>query len=53
MAGEAKGIPEGASAIIPRLYCRDPEAEIGFCTGHSTPSSSIAGLAQTARRRTR
>lgn len=32
MAGRAKAIPEGASAVIPRLYCRDPEAEIGFCT---------------------
>lgn len=25
------GVPEGASAIIPRLYCRDVEAEIAFC----------------------
>jgi PhnB protein len=32
MAGESKGIPEGASAVIPRLFCRDPEGEIGFCT---------------------
>ena len=32
MAEGAKGIPEGASAVIPRLFCRDPEAEIGFCT---------------------
>jgi PhnB protein len=32
MAGGAKGIPEGASAIIPRLFCRDPESEIRFCT---------------------
>jgi PhnB protein len=24
--------PEGASAVIPRLFCRDPEGEIGFCT---------------------
>jgi PhnB protein len=32
MAGEAKGVPEGASAVIPRLFCRDPEAEIEFCT---------------------
>jgi len=30
MAG-TKGIPEGASAIIPRLYCRDVAAEIDFC----------------------
>ena len=31
MPGEAKGVPEGASAIIPRLYCRDVAAEIDFC----------------------
>ncbi|HEV8365275.1 MAG TPA: VOC family protein [Gemmatimonadaceae bacterium] len=27
-----KGVPEGASALIPRLYCRDPGAEMDFCT---------------------
>ena len=27
-----KGVPEGASAVIPRLFCRDPVAEIEFCT---------------------
>lgn len=27
-----KGVPEGASALIPRLYCRDPGAEMEFCT---------------------
>jgi PhnB protein len=26
-----KGIPEGASVIIPRLFCRDVAAEIDFC----------------------
>jgi PhnB protein len=26
-----RGVPEGASAIIPRLVCRDVEAEIEFC----------------------
>ena len=31
MTKEYKGIPKGASAIIPRLYCRDVEAEIAFC----------------------
>lgn len=31
MAGGAKGVPEGASAVIPRLFCRDPETEIEFC----------------------
>lgn len=33
MAARTTGIPEGASAVIPRLFCRDPEAEIGFCEG--------------------
>jgi PhnB protein len=31
MSRQYKGVPEGASAIIPRLYCRDVEAEIDFC----------------------
>ena len=31
MTAEHKGVPEGASAIIPRLYCQDVEAEIDFC----------------------
>ena len=26
-----KGVPEGASAVIPRLFCRNVEAEIEFC----------------------
>src|SRR5258708_30885428 len=26
-----KGIPEGASVVIPRLFCRDVAAEIDFC----------------------
>jgi PhnB protein len=28
---EYKGVPAGASVIIPRLVCRDVEAEIDFC----------------------
>jgi PhnB protein len=28
---ENMGVPAGASAIIPRLVCRDVEAEIDFC----------------------
>lgn len=32
MIEQGKGIPEGASAVIPRLFCRDPVAEIEFCT---------------------
>jgi PhnB protein len=32
MTEQHKGIPEGASAVIPRLFCRDPAAEIEFCT---------------------
>src|SRR5258706_1865666 len=31
MASKVKGIPEGASIIIPRLVCLDPAAEIDFC----------------------
>ena len=31
MASGVKGIPEGASVIIPRLFCRDVAAEIDFC----------------------
>jgi PhnB protein len=26
-----KGIPEGASVVIPRLFCRNPAAQIEFC----------------------
>ena len=33
MPGEVKGIPEGASIVIPRLVCRDATAEIDFCVG--------------------
>jgi PhnB protein len=31
MTTEYKGVPAGASAIIPRLVCRDVEAQIDFC----------------------
>jgi PhnB protein len=31
MANATKGLPEGASVIIPRLFCRDVAAEIEFC----------------------
>jgi PhnB protein len=31
MTGQVKGIPEGASVVIPRLFCRDPVAQIEFC----------------------
>ena len=31
MTTDYKGVPAGASAIIPRLVCRDVEAEIDFC----------------------
>jgi PhnB protein len=31
MTGQVKGVPEGASVVIPRLFCRDPVAEIEFC----------------------
>jgi PhnB protein len=32
MITQANGIPEGSSVIIPRLFCREPMAEIEFCT---------------------
>jgi PhnB protein len=32
MTGPVKGIPDGASVVIPRLFCRDAVAEIEFCT---------------------
>jgi PhnB protein len=31
MTTPVKGIPEGASVVIPRLFCREPAAEIEFC----------------------
>jgi len=31
MANKVKGVPDGASVVIPRLVCRDPAAEIEFC----------------------
>jgi PhnB protein len=31
MPAQYKGVPEGASAVIPRLVCRDVEAETEFC----------------------
>lgn len=31
MAEAYQGVPEGASAVIPRLFCADVEAEIVFC----------------------
>src|SRR5207245_8209895 len=31
MAGKVRGIPEGASVVIPRMFCRDPAAQIEFC----------------------
>ncbi len=31
MADKVKGIPKDSSVVIPRLFCRDPVAEIEFC----------------------
>jgi PhnB protein len=31
VSANAKGVPAGASAVIPRLVCRDPAGEIDFC----------------------
>jgi len=33
VATKVKGIPDGASVLIPRLVCRDPVAAIDFCAG--------------------
>jgi PhnB protein len=43
MATASKGVPEGLSAIIPRLVCRNPAAEIDFCV-------STFGAAELGRR---
>ena len=37
------GVPEGASALIPRLFCRDVAAEIDFC-------KEVFGAAERLRR---
>ena len=31
MTAPVKGLPEGASVVIPRLFCRDVASEIDFC----------------------
>ena len=31
MTPTVKGVPDGASVVIPRLFCRDPGAEVEFC----------------------
>jgi Uncharacterized protein conserved in bacteria len=31
MAGPVKPLPENSSILIPRLFCREPAAEIEFC----------------------
>ncbi|MFL6751450.1 MAG: VOC family protein [Sphingomicrobium sp.] len=36
-----RGIPEGASALIPRIYCRDVDAEIAFCREALGASESL------------
>lgn len=43
MASKMKGIPDGASVVIPRLVCRDPAAAISFC-------SSTFGAVERVRR---
>ena len=32
MAEGVKPIPDGVSVVIPRLFCREPEVELRFCT---------------------
>jgi hypothetical protein len=46
MATQYKGIPEGASAIIPRLYCHEVEAEIEFCCEALGAARASAGPAR-------
>jgi PhnB protein len=43
MTAQHKGVPEGASAVIPRLFCRDPVAEIEFCT---TTFGAVEGVSR-------
>ena len=31
MNEQRKGVPDGASAVIPRLFCRNPADEVEFC----------------------
>ena len=31
MTRTVKGVPDGVSVVIPRLFCRDPGAEVEFC----------------------
>jgi PhnB protein len=31
VANKVRGVPDGASVVIPRLVCRDPAAAIAFC----------------------
>lgn len=41
MSEQRTGIPEGASAVIPRLFCRDPVAEIEFCVATFAAKESV------------
>ena len=31
MAAKTKGVPDNSSVVIPRLVCKDPAGEMGFC----------------------
>src|SRR5262249_18439260 len=51
MTTPVKGLPEGASVVIPRLFCRDVASEIDFCVNtlgavervrRPGPNSSVA-----------
>ena len=46
MAERVKGIPEGASVVIPRLFCRDVAAEIDFC---KNTFGAVEGVRRPAR----
>lgn len=41
-----KGLPAGASVLIPRLFCRNPAAEIEFCRNTFGASESVRRSAQ-------
>ena len=45
MATKVKGIPDGASVIIPRLVCRDPAAAIDFCANTFGAVERVRSLA--------
>ena len=43
VGSHAQGVPDDVSVVIPRLFCRDPQAELAFC-------ASTFGAAELNRR---